>query len=149
MNDEPNDRDLSDLIARLGALRDDEVLPPRDLWPAIDRRTRRRPWLRTLAQIAAAIAIFAAGMLAGRHPWSTPRQTERADIEIQHKGSQFVEAVAHLNNADPKLQLKGRDVALATVYGALYEIDRERFETVLRTVADSREETARRTAVRF
>ena len=149
MNDEPNDRDLSDLIARLGALRDEDVPPSRDLWPAIDRRTRPRPWRRKAAQVAAAIVIFAAGMIAGRYPWNTARQTERADIEIQHKGSQFVEAVAQLNNADPKLQLKGRDVALAAVYGALYEIDRERFETVLRTVADSREETARRTAVRF
>jgi len=148
MNDEPNDRDLSDLIARLGALRDDDTPPSRDLWPAIDRRTRPRSWRRTVAQVAAAIVIFVAGITAGRYPWNA-RHAERADIELQHKGSQFVEAVAQLNNADPKLQLKGREVALATVYGALYEIDRDRFETVLRTVADSREETARRTAVRF
>ena len=150
MQDEPTETQIDDLIAKLGALRDDEVQPRRDLWPAIDMRTRRRRLMRTLMQVAAAIAIFVAGLAIGRYQRApVTAASERADIAVQHKGSEFVSAVAAISHdSDERLRLKGREVALSALYGVLYELDRagddDRLPEAMRLVARHRDETARR-----
>jgi hypothetical protein len=151
MQDEPNDRETTDLVAQLAALRHDEIEPERDLWPAIERRTRRVAGVRPWMQIAAALVIFILGIVAGR--LTTARQAverERPEFAVQREGSEFVNAIAAASrNGDERVRLKGREVALAALYGALYELDRAgdaRLPDALRTVADHRDEAAKRVA---
>jgi hypothetical protein len=132
------------LVARLREL-PDSIEPERDLWPEIAARLEpRRPWRRLILQIAAAIAI--AGLIAGRAP-ASQEPTDVAE-EIQRKGSEYVAAISALaREANERDRVAGREVALATIYGALFELQRSTGESVpeaMRAVDARREEESRR-----
>ena len=137
-----SERPLSERVARLP----DATDPPRDLWPALReglatseipavRRMRPR---RVPLQAAAAVAFFLLGVLAGRawqpDPGAPPPisagEPMAAAAEVQRTGTAYVEAVARLravaagSEAGPVEQ--AREVALAAVHGAAWELARLR-----------------------
>lgn len=140
MNEHPSE--MERLRALLDGLADlpQELEPERDLWPGISARItpvssrpRRLRMRRILFQAAAALALFAGGVLVGRSSVEPPRPALRPDplraaAEVQRRGSEYVAALAsltaeHGRPGDPVLD-QGREAALATLYGAAYELDK-------------------------
>jgi anti-sigma factor RsiW len=72
---------LRALLSDAAALAD-RVAPPRDLWPAIERRLRRDTgaWLRGLAA-AAALLLAAGGLLLARTAPAPPASSESARVQ--------------------------------------------------------------------
>lgn len=137
-NDETFNEDerLEEIAARLREL-PGEAEPARDLWPDIaariaDRQAPRRSAQgRILLQVAAALAIFAAGVLVGRG--TAERRVEapvsrnpfQTAAEVQRTGSEYVAAVASLEKLDPgTARRQGREAAISTLYGAAHELAR-------------------------
>ena len=166
MSDTERDRELEARLARAPR----EAEPARDLWPEVARaiavepavagesatadgaRLRRRVPRLTL-QIAAALALFAGGILVGRE-WSEPSRVEApapvpegplaAAAEVQRAGSAYVSALSRLDERAGALERdQGVDVALSTLQGAAYELVRLRPDDpqagrILYTVSEAR-----------
>jgi predicted anti-sigma-YlaC factor YlaD len=134
-----SERTLSDRVAELPRAKD----TPRDLWPTVrdrlataEHRSRRPRRSRiTLLQAAAAVAIFFLGALSGRtldadsDPLrSTPNDPLLAAAEVQRTGTAYVAAVAHFRavaaDSAPGAVAQAREVALAAVHGAAFELAR-------------------------
>lgn len=127
-----DDRKLDEGI--LGLAR--KAQPGRDLWPALrgslpprESAPRGRQWLR----VAAAIALFGAGLVAGRYVEKQPSPVERPSIEglaaaaeVQRTGAAYVKALADLRASKSQLstavRAQGRDAAVATLEGAAWEL---------------------------
>ena len=124
----------SDLDERIASLTKD-VRPERDLWPelraALPPRTHAssRGWL----QMAAAVVLFAAGLLAGRYFDLQGPRIERssptalaAAAEVQRAGAAYVRALADLRETratlPPAIVGQGRDAAIATMEAAAWEL---------------------------
>ncbi len=114
-----NDDRLNELFRHLPR----EIAPPHDPWPAVARRIRqpRHRWVAPV-RIAAAVALFAAGMIAGRLlPAVSGEAVDGsspflAAVEVQHAGTAYVQALARLsasNRSDPAI-VQGREAARAT-----------------------------------
>lgn len=165
-----HDTDLSpeerDVLARLGGL-PREARPARDLWPMVAARIaadqgfaplpRRRRLGRVLTQIAAALVIFAAGVLAGRQ-WDARPATEpvptlaqasplAAAAEVQRAGTEYVAALASLRRLEGAghslAKEQGCEAAMSTLYGAAHELtklspDDQGARQILQTVAVTR-----------
>jgi hypothetical protein len=126
-----------------------EIEPARDLWPEIAARIEEpapsaRPRVnRRLLQVAAALAIFAGGVVVGRGTTKAPAQapiqvpvrvpasvrleldTLHPAIEVQRTGSEYVAALASLRESrDPQVRRQGSEAALSTLYGAARELTR-------------------------
>lgn len=135
---------LRDLVARLGGL-PEEATPERDLWPQIASRLAEpaRPRrARLVLQMAAALALFAGGILVGRAT-KEPAAPEalRPAEEVQRTGSEYVAALATLGTArDPAERRQGREAALSALYGAAHELTRLDPEAsgILTTVSTAR-----------
>ncbi|HET7693807.1 MAG TPA: hypothetical protein VFM44_12035 [Gemmatimonadota bacterium] len=160
------DRELEVRLARAPR----EADPARDLWPdlaraiAAERATasepavadgaRRRPLVSRLPlQVAAALALFAGGILVGQR-WGEPSRAETpapipegplaAATEVQRAGSAYVSALSRLDErADPLERDQGVDAALSTLQGAAYELVRLRPDDpqtgrILYTVSEAR-----------
>ena len=149
-----NRTDEERLVTRLAEL-PEEIAPERDLWPGIASRLERpRPLRRVLLQVAAAIAIFIGGLVAGSQsrPASVtaaaPQPRAEVAADIQRKGTDYVAAISALaRESDELRRTEGREVALATIYGALAELQRSTGETVpeaMRAVDQRREEVSQR-----
>ena len=134
-----SERTLSDRVAELSYAKD----TPRDLWPTVRSRlataeyrsVRPRPTRISLLQAAAAVTIFLLGALAGRtlDSDSAPRRSAPSDplmaaAEVQRTGTAYVAAVARFRDvvADsaPGAAGQAREVALAAVHGAAFELAR-------------------------
>lgn len=134
-----SERALSDQVAELPLGKD----TPRDLWPTVRARLatakpRSAPPRRfpiSLLQAAAAIAIFLLGALAGRSldAGSGPRRGNSSDplviaAEVQRTGTAYVAAVARFRavagDSAPAAVAQAREVALAAVHGAAFELAR-------------------------
>lgn len=121
--------------------------PPRDLWPGVLERIeaeprgirarppRRRPASRRALRAAAAIALFLAGGVAGRAlprggspERGAPGDPLAAAAEVQRAGTAYVAALADFraaaSDAPGVTVAQARDVALAAVYGAAWELER-------------------------
>lgn len=138
------ERPLADRLAALPR----EMDTRRDLWPSLADRLREEPralstppWWRGRAalQAAAAAAIFVLGALAGRGVGTGDDDpiafTEAGDplataAEVQRAGTAYVAAVARFRQvaagSPAPLVDQARDVALATVHGAAWELARLR-----------------------
>ncbi|HYO15789.1 MAG TPA: hypothetical protein VE685_21530 [Thermoanaerobaculia bacterium] len=135
---------LEEIAARLREL-PGEAEPARDLWPEVaariaprevperkavpaSRLSRRE---RVLLQMAAALAIFAGGVMVGRGtverpaeiPWAS-RDPLRTAAEVQRTGSQYIAALSSLTSAQGPSLDQGREAALSTLYGAAYELNK-------------------------
>jgi hypothetical protein len=134
-----SERTLSDRVAELPLAKD----TPGDLWPTLRARLATAKYCSvrpkrsriTLLQAAAAVAIFFLGALAGRTldadsgpRWSASNDPLMAAAEVQRTGTAYVAAVAHFGDvvADsaPGAAGQARDVALAAVHGAAFELAR-------------------------
>jgi len=140
------ERPLSVALAGLA----EEADPPRDAWPGLRARIeaegrgatirelpgRRpaRPWTRAVLQTAAAVALLALGAALGRtiRPDGTyPRPVDdplMAATEVQRTGTEYVAAIARFRDltarGDRAQVDQARDVALAAVHGAAWELTR-------------------------
>ncbi|HUF89597.1 MAG TPA: hypothetical protein VMR66_06415 [Gemmatimonadota bacterium] len=148
------DRDR-ELEARLGRA-PREAEPARDLWPAVARAiadpaagsSRSARW-RTPLRIAAAIALFAGGVVVGQR-WERPAPLPAAAetpygtaAEVQRAGSEYVTALARLRAGGVGEWDQGVDAALSTLQGAAYELVRLRPDDpqagrILYTVSEAR-----------
>ena len=169
MSETDRDRELDARLARAPR----EAEPGRDLWPDLVRavgtttagnapvtRTtpgpaRQRLVPRLPLQIAAAIALFAGGVLVGQR-WEEPPRAESpapapapqgplaAAAEVQRAGSAYVSALSRLDeNAGALERDQGVDAALSTLQGAAYELVRLRPDDpqagrILYTVSEAR-----------
>lgn len=133
-----SERALSDRVAELPLARD----TPGDMWPTVRARLARevsrsapsRRFPISLLQAAAAIAVFLLGALAGRSldAGSAPRGASSdplvAAAEVQRTGTAYVAAVAHFRSvagdSAPGAVAQAREVALAAVHGAAFELAR-------------------------
>jgi hypothetical protein len=106
-------------------------------------------------QIAAALALFAGGVLVGQR-WGGPPQVESpaaelapggdlaAAAEVQRAGSAYVSALSRLDERTGPLEREqGVDAALSTLQGAAYELARLRPDDpqagrILYTVSEAR-----------
>jgi hypothetical protein len=145
MSDIDRDRELEGRLA--GAPR--EAQPGRDLWPAVAQAIAagsasaamgpgRRLVPRLPLQIAAALALFAGGVLVGQRwgepaPESTEAPVERAEYplaaaaEVQRAGTEYVTALSRLREASGPLErAQGADAAMSAFQGAAYELVRLR-----------------------
>lgn len=133
------------LAARLDAL-PGELDPPRDLWPLVTSRIEdegSRPrngrfgWTRPALRAAAAIAIFVLGAAVGRTLGPASPDDGRyavedplaAAAEVQRAGTDYVAAVARFRavaGTSSPVADQARDVALAAVHGAAWELSRLR-----------------------
>jgi hypothetical protein len=157
--DEKLNEDLrhEELAARLRDL-PGEAEPARDLWPGVAARIAsreapaRRPGRgRIFLQMAAALAIFAGGVVVGRgtvaRPAEIPRASQnplRAAAEVQRTGSQYIAALSSLTSEQGPALEQGREAALSTLYGAAYELDKlpsEDLSQVLHAVSASQRRT--------
>lgn len=141
MSEIDQDRELE---ARLGRA-PREAEPARDLWPAVARaigaesraearRARPRRFPRAPLQIAAALALFAGGVVVGQRwddraappaPVTLPDAPLAAATEVQRAGSEYVSALARLREAEVTSERdQGVDAALSTLQGAAYELVR-------------------------
>jgi hypothetical protein len=127
-----NDRDLDERLASLPR----EASPDVDLWPVIrasldPRRAAGRSggWL----QVAAAIVLFASGVLAGHYTQRRDADVPRpapdglaAAAAVQRAGTEYVAALAELREAKARLGTEvvgqARDAALAALEGAAFEL---------------------------
>ncbi len=143
-----DERERDDLVERLGAL-PHEAAASRDLWPTISDRIwaddptslagpsgraswyeGRRGWL----QAAAALLIFATGAAGGFAAGREEREPPDATLDdalalaadVQRTGSEYVAALAALASVVDSLslnaRLQGRDVAVATLFGAATQL---------------------------
>lgn len=128
----PDDQELDNRIAALSR----EAQPEGDLWPSLRaalpaRKTtaHMRGWL----QIAAGVALFAAGLLAGRSLDAPPSAAAgdpigglAAAAEVQRAGAAYVKALADLRvvkqDLPPAVVAQGRGAAIATLAGAAWEL---------------------------
>jgi hypothetical protein len=134
-----SERTLSDHLAELPLAKD----TPGDLWPTVRARLAReesrsapsRRFPISLLQAAAAIAVFLFGALAGRSldAGSGPRRGASSDplvaaAEVQRTGTAYVAAVARFRavagDSAPGAVAQAREVALAAVHGAAFELAR-------------------------
>ncbi len=152
-----------------------EAEPARDLWPELARTiaaersqvesagTRETPlaiglgdrWRmpRLPLQIAAALALFAGGVLVGQR-WGEPSRAGTpapvpdgplaAATEVQRAGSAYVSALSRLDESSGAVERdQGVDAALSTLQGAAYELVRLRPDDpqagrILYTVSEAR-----------
>jgi hypothetical protein len=133
------ERPLSERLTGLAGASD----PPRDLWPALRARLASEPQIgdrprrhRAALQAAAAIAIFSLGAAAGRSLPQDPAGPDRyapgdplsAAAEVQRTGTAYVEAVARFRSVATSSESgaagQAREVALAAVHGAAFELAR-------------------------
>lgn len=133
------DRPLSERVATLP----DALDPARDLWPALRARlaaepvsARRSGRPRIALRAAAAAAIFLLGALGGyalRPDSGGPARVVASDplgaaAEVQRTGTAYVEAVARFRaiaaDSAPGAVRQAREVALAAVHGAAFELAR-------------------------
>lgn len=162
------DRELEVRLARAPR----EAEPPRDLWPKVARAIAAEPAAasesatadgarprrlepRLPLQIAAALALFAGGVLVGQR-WGEPHDVESraaelapggdlaAAAEVQRTGSAYVSALSRLDESTGRLEREqGVDAALSTLQGAAYELVRLRPDDpqagrILYTVSEAR-----------
>jgi hypothetical protein len=125
-----------DLTARLRAL-PTEIAPQRDLMPGIRERldqshVRTRRTTR-FVQVAAAAAIFVAGVAIGRTSigrdalnarLAPPTGAFEAAAEVQRTGTEYVAALARASRmvADEGLRAQARESALASLATAAREV---------------------------
>jgi hypothetical protein len=167
VSDIDRDRELEERLARMPR----EASPARDLWPSVARSIgfesaresastgqrrdarRWRPALRVPLQIAAALALFAGGVLVGQR-WGEPapavppapasRGPLAAAAEVQRAGTEYVSALSRLDESAGELEREqGVDAALSTLQGAAWELVRLRPEDphagrILYTVSEAR-----------
>jgi len=134
-----SERPLSERVASLP----DAADPTRLLWPSLRARLEAEPLnlprpapRRTALQAAAAIIVFLLGVVAGHALQSRPDDTARLDArdplaaaaEVQRTGTAYVEAVARFRtvaaDSAPGAVEQAREVALAAVHGAAFELAR-------------------------
>ena len=158
------DRELEARLARAPR----EAEPARDLWPDVARSIaaegaaardpatsnggRERSLMpRVPLQIAAALALFAGGVLVGQR-WGEPSHAETpapegplaAAAEVQRAGSAYVSALSRLDErSGPIEREQGVDAALSTLQGAAWELVRLRPDDpqagrILYTVSEAR-----------
>ncbi len=100
--------------------------------PAIAARTQSAPWwtMSTLRAAAVAALIFSAGVAVGTVTRGTPGESSppptdiRPALDVQRAGTSYIAALVKLNasgNDDDASAIYGREVALATLYGAAAE----------------------------
>lgn len=164
-NDERFNEDerLEEVAARLREL-PGEAEPARDLWPGVAARIAARTAPerkavpasrlsgreRVLFQMAAALAIFAGGVMVGRGTVERPAETRIARdpfqtaAEVQRTGSQYIAALSSLTSEQGPALDQGREAALSTLYGAAYELDKlpsEDLSQVLHAVSSTQRRT--------
>jgi hypothetical protein len=143
------DRELEERLARAPR----EAAPARDLWPSLARsigsepaleRTHarerrdggRRRAFRVPLQVAAALALFAGGVVVGQR-WGDPQSAAPpppvtagpldAAAEVQRAGTEYVTALSRLDATAGALERdQGVDAALSALQGAAYELVRLR-----------------------
>ena len=124
------------------------------LWNPSMQRAPRTFSSRFLA--TAAIAIFSAGVFTGKWMRSSSASIpvrisdggrEQVTEEIQHTGTMYVTAIARWRRHDPSTvrAQQGREVAIATLYGAAYELQKlqpadRKMANVVRSINDLREQ---------
>ena len=166
MSEIDRDRELEERLARAPR----EAAPPRDLWPSLARaigkesareparsgerreaKGRRRAF-RVPLQIAAALALFAGGVVVGQRleepapasPPAVPAGPLAAAAEVQRAGTEYVTALSRLDASAGALQRdQGVDAALSALQGAAYELVRLRPDDpqagrILYTVSEAR-----------
>ena len=170
MSETERDRDLEARLARAPR----EAEPARDLWPDVARSIAAEPAATTDSaaasaaaegarsrrlvprlplQIAAALALFAGGVLVGQR-WGEPSRGETpapvpdgplaAATEVQRAGSAYVSALSRLDESAGALEREqGVDAALSTLQGAAWELVRLRPDDpqagrILYTVSEAR-----------
>ena len=127
-----SDRDLDERLASLPR----EASPDEDLWPMVraslePRRSSGRSggWLH----VAAAIVLFASGVLAGHYTQRRDADVPRpapdglaAAAAVQRAGTEYVAALADLRDARARLGTEvvgqARDAAMAALEGAAFEL---------------------------
>lgn len=168
MSETERDRELEERLAR--APRDAE--PARDLWPTLARAIDAAPALETVRtiepgspprarrlvprvplQIAAALALFAGGILVGQRwgepapatpPAPAPQGPLAAAAEVQRAGTEYVSALSRLGETAGGVERdQGVDAALSALQGAAYELVRLRPDDpqagrILYTVSEAR-----------
>ncbi|HYO47481.1 MAG TPA: hypothetical protein VEY33_12420 [Gemmatimonadota bacterium] len=171
MSETERDRELEARLAR--APRDAE--PARDLWldvaraidstPALDTARTiepraeiepahlegpRRRIPRVPLQIAAALALFAGGVMVGQRwgepapPAPAPESPLAAAAEVQRAGTEYVSALSRLGESAGQVERdQGVDAALSALQGAAYELVRLRPDDpqagrILYTVSEAR-----------
>ena len=166
MNERDRERELEARLARAPR----EAEPARDLWPELARAIGAEPAVaresatadgarprglvpRLPLQIAAALALFAGGILVGQR-WGEPSRAEMpapvpdgplaAATEVQRAGSAYVSALSRLDESAGAMERdQGVDAALSTLQGAAYELVRLRPDDpqagrILYTVSEAR-----------
>lgn len=151
MSEMDRERELEARLARAPR----EAEPARDLWPEVERAIgERRRLPRLPLQIAAALALFAGGVLVGQR-WGEPPRADApapqptrgplaAAAEVQRAGSAYVSALSRLDESvgeDERDQ--GVDAALSAFQGAAFELVRLRPDDpqagrILYTVSEAR-----------
>ena len=149
MSEIERDRELEERLARAPR----EAAPARDLWPSLARaigtdpaferphgRERmdvgRRRVFRVPLQTAAALALFAGGVVVGQR-WGEPQPAAPpppvtagpldAAAEVQRAGTEYVTALSRLDATAGALERdQGVDAALSALQGAAYELVRLR-----------------------
>ena len=167
MSEIDRDRELAERLARAPR----EAAPARDLWPSLARAIGSEPareparsgewreargWRRAVRvplQVAAALALFAGGVLVGQRwgepaPAAPPAPASRGPLaaaaEVQRAGSEYVSALSRLDESAGELEREqGVDAALSTLQGAAWELVRLRPEDphagrILYTVSEAR-----------
>ncbi|HET6361087.1 MAG TPA: hypothetical protein VFH11_03420 [Gemmatimonadota bacterium] len=115
-----------------------ETDPPRDLWPELRAVIGWPGWMHHAVRAAAAVAIFVLGAAAGRalEPSEASREAAIPDeplaaaAEVQRAGTAYVAAIARFRviaerSPEPVVE-QARDVTLAAVHGAAWELTRMR-----------------------
>ena len=164
MSEIDRDRKLEERLARVPR----EAAPAQDLWPSLARaigseqrrlapaaaRDQARRWppaFRVPLRIAAALALFAGGVLVGQR-WGeaapaappAPAGPLAAAAEVQRAGTEYVTALSRLDATAGALEHdQGVDAALSTLQGAAYELVRLRPDDpqagrILYTVSEAR-----------
>ncbi|HJR52506.1 MAG TPA: hypothetical protein VJ982_02205 [Gemmatimonadota bacterium] len=125
------------LTARLAGL-PRETDPPRDMWPELRAAVGFEPRFAGghALRAAAAVALFVLGAATGRalgpaetgREPTTPNEPLAAAAEVQRTGTAYVAALARFRSIaevtpDPVVE-QARDVALAAVHGAAWELTR-------------------------
>lgn len=159
MSEMERDRELEERLARVPL----DAEPARDLWPQVARAIDSAPALGTAParrrvprvplQIAAALALFAGGILVGQRwgesapatpPAPAPEGPLATAAEVQRAGTEYVAALSRLGEATGPLERdQGVDAALSALQGAAYELVRLRPDDpqtgrILYTVSEAR-----------
>jgi len=157
MSEIDRDRELDARLARAPR----QAEPARDLWPevalAMGSSGPARPtgarWRvpRTPLRIAAALAVFASGVLVGQRwgepappPAPAPEGSLAAAAEVQRAGTEYVTALARLGETSGEGERdQGVEAGLSALQGAAYELVRLRPDDpqtgrILYTVSEAR-----------